>query len=167
MRALLLLLLLPGTLLAAEPTDLQGTWLFDEASEGRDVGAAAIDQLADEFSPLIRGIARRRMTKAVEIRTRYTIDVAPPGITISSDENPTGWTTDLAGTPLDVKTSRGEFVTITRTWADGGLKTHASAERGTTAFRFEVVGDRPKLHVSVDNDRRPRPLTYALVYRRQ
>ena len=167
MRLLLLLLLLPAPLLAAEPVDLQGAWLFDEASGGREVRAAAIDELTKEFTPLFRGIVRGRLTKAVEIRERYTIDVQPLAITIASDENPAGWTTDLVGTPVQQTSSKGDAVTLTRTWTDGALHTKATAERGVTTFRFDAQGDVLTLHVSVDNDRLPRPLTYALTYRRE
>ncbi len=169
MRSLLLLfaLLLPQSLLAAEATDLHGTWVFDEASGGRDVRAAAIDTLAGEFTPLFRGIVRKRLTNSVEIRERYTIAVEPPTITISSNENPSGWATDLVGTPVQQTSSKGDAVTLTRSWKEGALHTSAIAERGTTTFRFEVEGGALTLHVSIDNDRLPRPLVYALTYTRQ
>ncbi len=167
LRLLLLLLLLPVPALAATPADLEGTWAFDEASGGRQARAGAIEERVQEFPRLLRAVARKRLTAAVPIRERYTMATDGTTITISSDENPDGWTTDLVGTPVQVTTSKGEAVTLSRRFEAGELRSRADSERGWTSFVFAVEGARMELRIEIHNDNLEAPLVYTLAYLRQ
>ena len=162
---LLLLLLAPAPASAAEPTDLNGTWRFDEAS--RQARTDAIEARAADFPRLLRGVARKRLTAAVQIRERYVMATDGSTITISSDHNPVGWATDLVGTPVPVTTSKGEAVTLSRRFAQGALHSRAESERGFTTFVFAVAGDRMEVRIEVHNEQLEQPLAYTLVYARE
>lgn len=163
---LLTALLVPSPARAAAPTELGGTWVFDEASGGREARAAAIEQRVQEFPKLLRGIARKRLTAAVTIRERYLMQTDGVTITIRSDANAEGWTSDLAGTPVAVTTARGEEVQLTRRFEQGELRTRVDSERGWTSHVFVVDGARMELRVEVHNEQLDEPLAYTLLYRR-
>ncbi len=67
LRSLLLLLLLPAAVLAAEPADYAGKWTFDEASGDR----AAVDQVvtdtAAHFPKLFRKLVRKKLEPGARI----------------------------------------------------------------------------------------------------
>jgi hypothetical protein len=163
---LLLLLLAPTPALAAEPTDLAGSWVYDEASGGREARAAAIEERVAHFPRLLRGIARKRLTAAVTIRTSYGMTLSDGSILITSDANADGWSSDLVGTPVALKTVKGEDVTLARRWEDGALRSRVDSERGWTTFVFRVDGERMTIDIQVFNDQLDAPLTYQLGYRR-
>lgn len=164
---LLLAFLLPTVAVAGTPADLVGAWIFDESSGSREVRAAAIEARVSEFPRLLRGIARKRLTAAVPIRSRYIIQTDGTSITIVSDKNSEGWTSDLSGSPVAVTTGKGEAVTLRRRFEEGELRTRVDSERGWTSHVFVVDGARLELWVEIHNEQLSQPLAYTLVYRRE
>jgi hypothetical protein len=165
--ALLLALLLALPAAAAEPADYAGRWVFDEASGDRDALDRTLDRATEDFPKLFRGLVRRKLEPTARIVEWFRFEPGADRMTVKTDLNEDGLTTDLARTPVPTTSPAGEAATISRWMADGWLHSRGENPRGSTTYRFAIEPSGVlRLDVTVEADRLPRPLTYSLHYRK-
>lgn len=163
---LILLTLLPCSALASEPGDYAGRWTFDESSGDRAAVDAAIELAAGGFPKLFRGLVRKRLEPSARIAAFFVFEPGDNAMTISTDVT-VGWTTDLAGTPIQKTTPQGDQASVRR-WMEGGaLHTVGEAARGSSSYVFTLESKTVlRIDVTVSADRLPTPMRYSLHYTR-
>lgn len=153
---------------AAEPADYAGVFEADPAIDNAGAVEAAIEVIVTEMSPLIRGIARKRLRAAASWSTRYTFEPATDSMNIRSDRRPEGWTTPLDRSEITTTSDKGEDFFLSR-WMEGGvLRSNGRSERGSHGNTFELSPDGSRMIVTttIRNDNLPKPLVYRVQYER-
>lgn len=154
--------------LAASPGDYAGTFVLDPAVDNEGARSAAVDDVVQGFSPLIRGIARRRLAAAARMSGSYTFAPDRDRMTISSDAA-SEWTTALDRTEIPLLSDKGEDFHLSRWMEAGSLHSNARSERGSNGNVFELSSDGQRMTVTttIDNDRLPKTLVYRVEYLRK
>jgi len=176
-----------STAAAAEPFDperLAGVWVRTQRSEDEALRRAAIEQLTQPMSFVVRGLARAIMTRSIRPAERYVIRPAEVGLSIRADDEAP--VTALLNGQLDhdpdarvrSRPLRDGFI---QTWRAGreqdrdgsGAGTGAGnegedgeASDGTTTWRLDAKDELLRVTVTVYDPRFPHPLVYTTTYRR-
>jgi hypothetical protein len=147
---------------------LQGNWRYAGDDSERQVRLDAIDATVRQMPWIMRGMARKRITKSTEIHELYVFRVEAEEITIGED-GPVGHTSRWDGTPVSVRGDRGAPATLTRSLEDGGLRSHHQQAKGSGTEIYNVSPDGQTMTVTVivSSPRLPSDIEYDLTYRRQ
>lgn len=166
---LFLLLLVPGSALASEPTDYAGTFVLADEEAAATALKGAVEQGAQQFAALLRPIVRGRLRGAVNATGLFTFEPGDGSMRIRTGENKEGWTTDLVGTVVDVAGANGDPLKLKR-WMEGGvLNAEGCSEKGCSDFVFTLAGDGKSMVLGVVTraNALKEPLRYQLNYKRQ
>jgi hypothetical protein len=164
---LALLLLVAGPAQAGGAASYAGAWTFDESRGEREAAQAAVDDVAAQYTPIVRGLVKSRLREAVAISTTLTLEPGENTMTITSDFS--SWTSDLAATEVPVLNPEGETVLLKRWLDEGVLKAVGSLGPSTSSFAFHLSEDGKSmtLHVRTQNPRLKKDLAYKLTYVRE
>lgn len=184
--SLLLLLSVPGSAIASaetfDPERLTGVWIRTQRSEDDARRRAAVEELTQPMSFVIRGLARAVMTRSIRPAERYVIRPAEVGLSLRADDEAPE-TALLNGQPdpdPDASvTSRLLADGFVQTWRAGreqardgsgaGARNEdddGEASHGTTTWRLDENDELLRVTVTVHDDRFPHPLVYTTTYRR-
>ena len=167
--------LLPGLLLVvllATPSTayagaLDGTWRFTGAQEDLDGRAAAIDQGAQRFPALIRGIARKRIERNAIRPDTYRIADEGDAFVMQVDDGPAR-RTDLAGTTIEfVPDGRSETVRLARRRVGDAVHSKVISETGWLETHLQLRGALLSVTITLSSERLPAPVVYTLTYSRE
>lgn len=128
----------------------------------------AVDKVVAEMNPVVRQIARSRLSKTNQPYRHITLAATPATISIATDRHaPIEAPAD--GTPVNWRRDDNELLKVSMQWKGRTLQEVFAAEDGKRVNVFELSPDgrELKLMVTVTSDRLPKPLSYTLVYQRQ
>jgi hypothetical protein len=160
-----LLILGLNTTARAEDPSWVGVFVNDEQS---DAGVQkAIEAAVADMNFITRPVARSRLKKTNSLAHRITITREADTITVRFDERkPAVMPTD--GSAIKWTSEDGEEYDVTARVENARLMQTFKAEDGqrVNSFTTEEDGQRLTLGVQVTSPRLPKPLTYAVRYRR-
>ena len=159
----------PVPLGAAEPPDYAGTFVVDDPAQRDAALAAAVEAGAEQYPKLVRGIVRGRLEEVVKASEWFEFQPGAGTMTIRTDANTTGWTTDLAGSETAVEGADGKETKLAR-WMEGGsLRARGCRALGCSHFAFVLSADQQimTLTVRTESEKLDEPLEYAVRYRRK
>lgn len=150
----------------AQSQTMEGSYTF--VAEGSDDLNQAIEAAVAKMNFVIRPLARRRLRNANLPYRGISITSTATEITTRPDTG-APVTSPSDGTPVLWVRETGEKLHVTTEWQAGTLEQTFRADDGQRVNRFSLSPDGSVLtmHVTVTSPRLPRPLTYALRYRRQ
>ncbi|MBW3628142.1 MAG: hypothetical protein KY464_02480 [Gemmatimonadetes bacterium] len=150
----------------AQSQPMDGSYTF--AAEGSDDQKQVIDAAVAKMNFVIRPLARRRLRNANPPYRGLRITSTANEITTIPDSG-VPVTSPSDGTPVLWTRETGEKMHVSTEWQAGTLEQTFRADDGQRVNRFSLSPDGGVLtmHVTVTSPRLPRPLTYALRYRRQ
>ncbi|HZO14830.1 MAG TPA: hypothetical protein VFB62_16260 [Polyangiaceae bacterium] len=152
--------------MATESVDrLAGSFRFAGGGRERAARDAAIDQVVDEMSFLVRGIARKRLREANRIRERVAISRQGDKLTVRLDGET--FTAPINGPAVDVVARDGMELKLRYRIAKGRIEQTLQAEEGGRTNHFEVDGKgRLTVRVRIFSEKLPKDVRYRLTYAR-
>jgi len=165
---ILCLLLSVSAAHAAEPTDYAGRFELADPAAAQATVDGAIEEAAEQFPKLFRGLARNKLKDAAQVVQWFEFQPEAGTMNIRSDLNLEGWTTDLKGTPVNVRGVKGP-VELRRWMEDGALRAVGAADSGEGRYVFTLSADGSTLTLGTTTvlDRLDGPMTYDVVYVRK
>jgi hypothetical protein len=164
----LLLLLFAASAHAAESGDYAGRFEMADAADGQARIDAGVEEACLQFPAMFRGIARKKLSAASPLPLWFEFGPGDDSMTIRTNLNEEGWTSDLSATVVQVQGDNGS-VDLKR-WMDGGaLRAEGRTGKGVSRFVFALSDDGKTLTITTttSSDRLDKPLTYDLVYQRK
>ena len=143
------------------------THRYAGGDEGRAAVEAAIEDAIEGMSPMVRGIARRRLREANVIMDEI-------GFSLAGDPLRASYVggriieTPASGAAVDWVDPFGDTVKVSQRWSDRALVQHMFDDDGsrTNVYRFSEDGQRMTMSVTIEASRLPAPIRYRLEYRR-
>ncbi len=146
-----------------------GTYVFAGGDSERAAVPAAVDRAVAQMSIFAIEIARSALLARAEIRASYGISFDDAGnIKVESPgEFPEVSPSD--GTPVHVVNRLGDESELSQQFIDGALVQSGRANDGGGSTTFELQTDGETLIVRrvMESSHLPRPVEYALTYRRK
>jgi len=144
----------------------EGTWRLDQPREEAEaVVSEAVDDAANQFNFMIRGIARSRLQEGTPVHPRVEVRFEGDQVTVRfGDES---YTTRLGQTEV-VRNPQGEEMRVTqRIRANGQLEQVFETEGGTRRYVYTPLADgRMRIATTTDSPQMPQPMYFMLDYRR-
>lgn len=140
---------------------------FRYAGGGRERAARdeAIDQVVEEMNFIVRGIARKRLREANQIRERVAISRQGDKLTIRLDGQP--YTATINGPPVDVVGHDGMELKLRYRLAKGRIEQTLQGKEGGRTAHFQVDGKgRLTMSVRIFSEKLPKDVRYRLTYAR-
>ncbi|MCO4771001.1 MAG: hypothetical protein KDA24_13285 [Deltaproteobacteria bacterium] len=158
-----------GEALATDASAYAGRFEVADPAAKEAAIESAVEQGAQQFAALIRPIVRSTLRKAVKVVDWFVFEPTDNKITIRTDSNAEGWSTDLSGTPVEVTNDKGDPVSLKRWIEAGQLKAQGCSDMGCSDFYFELSADRNSMtmHIVTSSKRLDEPLRYAIEYVRK
>jgi hypothetical protein len=149
----------------SEGAGLEWNHRYAGGEQGRAAIEAAIDDATEGMSPLIRGVARRRLREANPI-------IDELGFSLRGDPLRASYVggriieTPASGEAVDWVDPFGDTVKVSQRWSDRELVQHMSDGNGsrTSVYRFSDDGRRMTMSVKIESPRLPKPISYRLDY---
>lgn len=146
-----------------------GTYVFAGGDSERAAVAASVDRAVAQMSVFAIEIARGALLARAEIRASYAISFDDVGnIKVESPgEFPEVSPSD--GTPVQVVNRFGDESELGQQFIDGALVQSGRADDGggTTTFELQPDGETLIVRRVMESSQLPRPVEYALTYRRE
>jgi hypothetical protein len=144
----------------------EGTWRLDQPrEEAQQVVSEAVEDAANQFNFMIRGIARSRLREGTPIHSRVSVSFEGDQVTVRfGDES---YTTELGRTEVR-RNPEGEDMRVTqRIRPNGQLEQVFETEGGTRRYVYTPLSDgRMRIATTTDSPRMPQPMYFMLDYRR-
>jgi hypothetical protein len=168
-----------------DPERIIGVWIRTQRAEDDALRRAAIEEITQSMSFVVRGLARAVMTRSIRPAKRYVIRPAEVGLSIRPDDEAP--VTALLYGQLDPDPDarvRSRPLTdgfVQNWWAGGEPRdgngnadgTHnedgdgeEDGNHGTTTWRLDTNDGLLRVTVTVHDERFPHPLVYTTTYRR-
>ena len=171
LAALLSVVAWPGT---AHPQDeydalrerLDGTWRLDgSVEEAERVRDRAAERAASAFNVFIRGIAGSRLRDGADVSRRITLRFDDERrVHVRFDQSRYA---SAFGETARVRRPDGTTLQLTQRARDGNLEQVFQGEGGTRWYVYEPTGtDTLRVSSTINSDRMPQPMHFALDYRR-
>ena len=148
--------------------DYAGTFKFTGGNDQREKLAAAIEDAAMQVNAMIRGIARKRLTKTQILETPLEISIT--GNTVRFDLGTTGgsWSAEIDGPTTTMKYNGDKYKVNVRS-KDGKMITTFFATDATKTIVYALSSDRKRLtvHHRLVADQLKTPVTFKFSYTRQ
>lgn len=155
---------------ASEPSEpsepLSARYRYSGGRSERRALDRAVEAATAELNPLVRGIARSRITSAVEPRDTLEFAFGPNRVTLRSPGMP------LLRAPLDRPIEwmnpEGSLVEVRCRLEGDTLRIRYRGDGGDTriTYRFDESRSRLEMRARIDHVRLPATLEYGLTYRR-
>jgi putative intracellular protease/amidase len=150
-----------------------GTYEFSGGDVDRQNLTSAIDALSADISLLIRGTAKKRISKLSAIQEWIGFS-AEEGPFTYTDASGAKWVGDCDGGRYEGTTLGGKQATFTRSLShnDEGLlvlteQRNTESSSRTHRYILSEDGNSLRLEIAFENGRLPRALEYALMYNRK
>jgi hypothetical protein len=144
----------------------EGTWRLDQPrDEAQQVVSEAVEDAANQFNFMIRGIARSRLREGTPVHSRVEVSFEGDQVTVRfGDES---YTTELGRTEVR-RNPEGEEMRVTqRIRPNGQLEQVFETEGGTRRYVYTPLSDgRMRIATTTDSPRMPQPMYFMLDYRR-
>lgn len=153
---------------AATPDDFSGSYRYAGGSHEKDLLEQAIEEATSEMNFLIRGIARDRISSAVEPRGSLKFDFGTNYVTFRSPGMPV-LRAPVDGTPIRWTNSEDAVVEVRCQLEGDTLRIRYRGDGGDTqcVYRFDAERSRLELSARVDHEQLPGTLRYRLTYSRE
>jgi hypothetical protein len=154
---------------AAEPQRaerFEGTWRLDQPrDEAQQDVAEAVEDAANQFNFVIRGIARSRLQQGTPIHSRVEVSFEGDQVTVRFGNE--SYTTELGRTEVR-QNPEGEDMRVTqRIRSNGQLEQVFETEGGTRRYVYTPLADgRMRIATTTDSPQMPQPMYFMLDYRR-
>jgi hypothetical protein len=143
---------------------LAGAYAFAGGKAEREALEAAVDDVIADMNPLVRMIARRRLLAANEIAGKLTIRADGREVTVAFNER--AYTAVVGGPAVEVTGITGDRLALTHRLEGRKLVQRFDGTRGDRRNVLVLRSARIRLHVRVESDQLPRPLSYTLTFER-
>lgn len=144
----------------------EGTWQLDQPrQEAQEIVAEAVDDAANQFNFMVRGIARSRLLEGTPVHSQIEVDFEGDQVTVRfGDES---YTTELGRTEVR-RNPRGEEMRVTQRFRPNGqFEQIFETESGTRRYVYTVLSDgRMRIATTTDSPQMPQPMYFMLDYRR-
>lgn len=144
----------------------EGTWrLAQPRDEAQQVVSEAVEDAANQFNFMIRGIARSRLREGTPVHSRVEVSFEGDQVTVRfGDES---YTTTLGRTEVR-RNPEGEEMRVTqRIRPNGQLEQVFETEGGTRRYVYTPLSDgRMRIATTTDSPQMPQPMYFMLDYRR-
>jgi hypothetical protein len=155
----------PGALAApARPTELLGAYRFAGGQRERDALERAIDEVASEMSPLVRGIVRKKLRQATAIAAQLRIEADESHLTVRFDK--VTWRAPLDGRRVPVKAVTGDDLELWYEVSERTIDQRFSGDEKGQHNRFWLDDDRLQFRARIFAEALPKDLLYGLTYER-
>ncbi len=159
-----MLLLLSATALAADLQGLQGAWVHSGNAAELALRDKAVARAAEEFNPLIRGIAEPKLQDSAPRPSGYVITLDGQRIGISMGGQTPAVTVIGAPPSSYVPDGKDDPVRIQRTVEGDALVSVVFGESGNLYSSFERVNEKLVVSYKVTSDKLDNPVTYRLTF---
>ena len=158
--------LLLGRDAAAQPLDLQGTYVLDPRA-GDNV-ADVIEHVVKDMNFVRKPLARKRLAATTKPSEHLEIVYTGSDVTITTDGN-SSVRTPATGTPVKWTREDGETFLVTTTHDGRTLTRVFRADDGERSNAYTLSADRATLTMSIvlSSPQLPAPVAYKLVYKRR
>lgn len=171
LAALIACCLAPGPARAGDPPPealaYAGTWDHVGGDAEEQARIDAIEAVVAQMKPVLRGIARKRLTVRTIIPQRYDIALEGDHITVATDSGD-AWKTDLQGTVYEYRYDGDDFV-LHRTLVGDEIHAHAEQSIGASDYHYRLSADGQTLTITcfTDSKHLPEPVKYTSTYRKR
>lgn len=155
----------PGVLDQAQAFD--GEWVFVGGQREREGIDAAIATSLEALSPMVRGIAAKRLEESNPVPRRVSISVVGEHATISFDDD--GHKAKLDGTPIKAVSKQGDKIKVSHKLQGSKLIQFIDSAGGDrhNHFRLNAEGTRLTAKVMITSSHLPVPVEYRLSFKRK
>ncbi len=141
---------------------LAGEYAFSGGEAERQALRDAIDALVEEMNPLARGIARSRLLESNRIASRVAIGADGNAVTVSFDDR--AYTATLGAAAIEVTGIDGKPVQLTHRFQGETLTQRFVGSQGARRNALDLRGTKLRIHVVIESESLPKPLSYRLTY---
>jgi hypothetical protein len=149
---------------AADACECLGRYRFVGGEGQRAAVLRAVDEVVDDMSFLVRGIARARLRRATAIAQTMAISRDGTRVTVTIDGR--SYATPRDGEVVEVVTATGDEVRLTHRHRGPQLDQRFQGDDGGRTNVYRCEGDQLVLDVVIDSPRLPREIRYSLTYAR-
>jgi len=145
-----------------------GEYLFVGGEAERASVPAAVERSVDGMFFIARGIAYDRLLRSSEICSRYTFDFGGDGISVAGSCR-TADVSPADGREVDHRTKQGETSKLSQRFVGETLVQDFRGDEGARKVVWTLLADGEMLRaqVVIGSKHLPRPVEYALTYRRK
>ncbi len=145
-----------------------GEYEFIGGSAERASVPAAVERSVDGMFFIARGIAYDRLLKSSQVCERYTLDFGASRVSVAGSCR----TPDVSpadGSEVEHRTRQGETSMLSQKFVDDTLVQEFRGDEGARKVVWTLLPDGNTLHakVLITSKHLPRPVEYALTYRRK
>ncbi len=128
-----------------------------------------MNQVIDQLSPLMRGIARRRLARADPLVHTIVIGLSDERISMTYIGEKRGTVATRLGVTEKVRNPNDEEVDLTQRFNKGGLEQVIVGPRGRSRTLYTLAPDNETLVVATKlyGKQLEAPISYRLVYKKQ
>ncbi|EDM80311.1 hypothetical protein PPSIR1_36712 [Plesiocystis pacifica SIR-1] len=147
--------------------DYAGTYTYTGGSAQKKKLAEAIEGAANQVAAIIRGVARKRLTKTQILETPITISIAGDKVTFKLGTTGGSWSATIDGPTTTMKYNGDKYKVKVRQ-KDGKLITTFMAPDATKTIVYVLNEDRKRMtvHHRLVADQLKTPMTFRLSYKK-
>ncbi|MFO0550376.1 MAG: hypothetical protein U0271_18420 [Polyangiaceae bacterium] len=158
--------LLPRETLAADGPEkaYHGSYQYAGGDKEREARDAAIEDVISGLNPLVRSIARDRLTAAMAIDKAIGISSDATNLTVTQDAQV--YAAPLSGSAVKVKGLTGDDLNLSYAVSSAKLEQKFVGDEGGRTNTYTRSGDQLVMNVRVFSDKLPKDLKYKLTYKK-
>lgn len=144
----------------------EGTWRLDQTrEEARRVVDEAVDDAANQFNFIARGIARSRLKEGTPVHGTVVVSFEGGQVTVAFGNE--RYTTELGRTEVRQNPDGEEMRVTQRIRPNGQLEQVFETDSGTRRYIYTPLRDgRMRIATTTDSPQMPQPMYFMLDYER-